>query len=383
MKKRYYFLSVVAVLVVALIVVGIVSNTSRRALKSEDNKISLFVDAYGVMLEYLAVNNLLPEYSSAWLYGLGLQMELSQSGIEELAKRLNTAYPQHTFSVPEYSDWLNEKSHESNSATIYFETLPKHKGFNKVQLNVMVNNNLKVVKMSYTFRNGVWVLVSAEFDQQAFLAGEYTEATYENGILTLSEVDQYNITEAFFIKNKDDFIEGRVKYTDVAGNTYVFLDDMIIAYWTPDFGVDSSADTELAGESEYLSAINERMQTLIREYTDFSVTSMDPSDGGYKVLMHNTKSDFLQDTLTVYVGGDGEIRWFEVDYSELSDVSDDQINVANEYLANYLNTAGIEYTSYEYDLKFRLKGTEVIATYIISFKDSEGSYFSETASFVL
>jgi hypothetical protein len=161
-KKRYFFLVAAAVLVAALIVVGIISNTSRRALKSEDNKISLFVDAYGVMLEYLADKNLLPEYSSAMLLGLRLQMELSQSGIEELAKRLNAAYP-HTFSVPEYSDWLNEKRNEKNSATIYFDTAFKHKGFNKVQLYVMVNNNRKVVKTSYTFRNGVWVLVSAEF----------------------------------------------------------------------------------------------------------------------------------------------------------------------------------------------------------------------------
>jgi hypothetical protein len=99
--------------------------------------------------------------------------------------------------------------------------------------------------------------------------------------------------------------------------------------------------------------------------------------------MHNTKSDLLQDTLTVSVCGDGEIRWFTTDYCGLAEVSDDQINLANEHLANYLNIAGTAYSSYEYDLKFRLKDTEVIATYIISFKDSAGAYFTDVASFVL
>ncbi|MDR2356952.1 MAG: hypothetical protein LBD92_02550 [Oscillospiraceae bacterium] len=167
MKKRYYVLSVAAVLVAALIVFGIVSNTSRRAIKIEENRISLFVDAYGSALEYLADKSRLPEYSSAWLYGLGLQRDLSQSGIEELARKLNAAYPQHTFSVPDYSEWLNEKSLESNSATIHFGTFEKHKGFNQVQLYVMVNANHMDVVMSYTFKNGVWVLVSAEFAQVA------------------------------------------------------------------------------------------------------------------------------------------------------------------------------------------------------------------------
>jgi hypothetical protein len=89
-------------------------------------------------------------------------------GIGVLASKLNAAYPQHTFSGPEFPewDWIIEKCQESNGAIIHFETFLKHKGFNQVQLSVIVNhkqkNVQKYVVMSYTFKNGVWVLVSAE-----------------------------------------------------------------------------------------------------------------------------------------------------------------------------------------------------------------------------
>ncbi len=207
--------------------------------------------------------------------------------------------------------------------------------------------------------------------------------SFEGVDLRFDEVESYNITKAFFVENQRDIIEERAKYTDEKGNTYVFVDDELIAYWMPDFGVDSSENKELIGKDECLSTVKNTLQTVIKEYNNFDITSFNESSGGYRVLLHNEKSKFLQDTLTVQVGNDGAIKWLVVDYSELSDVSDNQIKAANELLENYIKNYSKEFSSYETDLNFRLIGKDTIATYIISFKDSEGFYFCDVVSFVL
>ncbi len=160
MKKCYIVLAAVITLVLALSVIVTVSNNSSRALKSEDNKISLFVDAYGVMIESLAEENLLLEFEAAEFSEETLWYALSQENMELLASKLEDIYP-YSFSITYGNDWVTAPTSD-DIARIYLFISPDYNGFNKVKIEGFINNHTNPVDMYYTYRNGLWALVDAE-----------------------------------------------------------------------------------------------------------------------------------------------------------------------------------------------------------------------------
>jgi hypothetical protein len=99
--------------------------------------------------------------------------------------------------------------------------------------------------------------------------------------------------------------------------------------------------------------------------------------------MSNGKSELFYDSLTVMVGFDGVIRWLVADYCNLSEITDKQVEAANALLEEHLGDIESEYVSYKYDLRFRMRNDCLLATYIISFEDPDGAYFTEAVSFAL
>ena len=59
------------------------------------------------------------------------------------------------------------------------------------------------------------------------------------------------------------------------------------------------------------------------------------------------------------------------------------MKAANKLLEKYLLNYNEKFDSYEFDLKFRQKGENTIATYNVAFKDIDGCCFCEVFSFVL
>ena len=160
MKKRYIFLAAVFTLVLVLSAIVNVSNNSSRALKTEDNRIALFADAYAVMIEFLTNANLLPEFEAAELLEENLRYEISQESMEVLASKLEDMYP-YSFSITYGHDWVTAPKSD-DTARIYLFISPDYNGFNKVKVEGFINNHTNPVDMYYTYRNSSWELVDAE-----------------------------------------------------------------------------------------------------------------------------------------------------------------------------------------------------------------------------
>ena len=212
--------------------------------------------------------------------------------------------------------------------------------------------------------------------------------TYRNKTLNFDKVEAYNINDAFSIKNESVMIDDRVRYTDEENNTYVFSDGEIIAYWGANLGDDRSSpeNGHQIDKDECLAGVDNELSQVIRGYKDFRVINFDEFDDGYRLLMHNTISRYVQDTLTVQVGRDGSIEWFVADYSNLTSITDVQLKAANESFEEYVKeftSKSRDSTLFEYELKFREREGDIIATYMIVFKDSDGFFFCDTASFII
>ncbi len=159
MKKRYFCLAGV-VLVLAVFVIVTVSNNSSRALRNEDNRIALFADAYGVMIESLTNANLLPEYGAAEFLEENLRYDLSLENMEVLACKLEDMY-KYSFSITYGHNWVTTPKSD-DCARIYLFISPDYNGLNKVKIEGFLNDHTNPVDMYYTYRNGSWVLVRAE-----------------------------------------------------------------------------------------------------------------------------------------------------------------------------------------------------------------------------
>ena len=206
--------------------------------------------------------------------------------------------------------------------------------------------------------------------------------TLGDTVLVFDKVEGYNVSAAFFIDDDMDRMEDRVKYTDNSDNTYVYLNGEIIAYWSTNLGVFPINEKKVSKE-ECLYALNSELSALIRGYEDYKIIGFDDSHGGYRILMNNMISQYAQDTLTVQVNCEGSIDWFVADYCNLTGVSNAQLKAADEKLENYLSTYKEDFISFEYNLHFRLKGKEIISTYVITFTDPGGYCFSDVVSFVV
>ena len=222
----------------------------------------------------------------------------------------------------------------------------------------------------------------------AAVAFAATDAPKENGLLGdaklhFSEIEVYDVNEAFFLGKEPNIVENREIYTDDEGNTYIFLNDEIIAYWLKDFAAytESLPETPSINKDECLDVVSKALSSVIREYDGFCITSIDEVAGGYRVLMHNTIAEYVQDTLTVHVNGDGSIAWFVVDYSSLSSVADEQFKAANESFEKYISEN--EDVAIDYILKFRAKGEYTIATYIVTFEAKSGAHYCDAISFIV
>ena len=60
--------------------------------------------------------------------------------------------------------------------------------------------------------------------------------SYQDKTLRYSKVEVYDVTEAFSIECGTVMVENRLQYTDEKGNTYIFLDDEILAYRSINLG---------------------------------------------------------------------------------------------------------------------------------------------------
>lgn len=194
--------------------------------------------------------------------------------------------------------------------------------------------------------------------------------------------EDYDLVSAFSVANRAEMVEKRERYLDDAGNLYLFADGELVSYQMPEFGV-LHENSEILEKEACLAAADEALGTMIRDYDGYTVTSCDESRGCYKLRMRSGRNELFYDSLTVMVGFDGEIRWLTVDRCDLSEVSDEQVEAANEMLEKHLAERYDRSVGYEYDLRFRMRSGCLLATYIISLEDPDGARFTDTVSFAL
>ena len=204
--------------------------------------------------------------------------------------------------------------------------------------------------------------------------------TVGGAVLRIDKVEEYDIVGGLFVENVQEMTERRVRYVDENDNMYIFHDTDLIAYRATASDYD---DIVSLVRDSCLLAVSEALKPLIRGYENFSITNFDEALGGYRLLMHNSISEYVQDTLTVQVDIDGIISWFVVDYSNLTMVSNEQVRVAHELLSNYIRDNSEDHIYHINDLQFRLKGECTIASFIVRFESADGYSFVRALSFVV
>ena len=156
--KKYIFGSIIFA-VVLLYIGAAFDNHSRNAAKNEGCRVELFVDAYEVMVEYLADESLLPAFDNAGLVEEALFLSgLSEKSSQTVASLLNDRYPYTVFI------FHGHERFDSNSGTayIYLTDAVDYKGFNKVRIDGFVNNNADYIMMYFTRSSDRWRFLGAE-----------------------------------------------------------------------------------------------------------------------------------------------------------------------------------------------------------------------------
>jgi len=141
-------------------------DSSRKAFEDDNNRIMLYVTAYGELINQLSDLDLLPEFRSVELveeilnYG---QTILSEDNLQALVNALNEMYP-YTFSISRGHDRFDASTDNTAYVFFYFgvDDNGVYKEFNRLKLEGFLNDNTYPVFLFYEFRNGAWKLVDVE-----------------------------------------------------------------------------------------------------------------------------------------------------------------------------------------------------------------------------
>ena len=167
--KKYIIVSVIIAAILKCCVI-VLAGHSRNMMKNAENKTELFVDAYGVMTEYLSDEALLPEFDTAELVEETFWASLNEDSLRSLAEALDKTYP-YPVSISHGHDRIESKS--DSTAYIYLSHDFEYSGFNKVKVEGFINDNSNLIMLYYTYRSGVWCLVFGNRRALSYGPGRY------------------------------------------------------------------------------------------------------------------------------------------------------------------------------------------------------------------
>jgi len=159
---------VTAVLVVLIFTVNYYANYSRNAAKEYDNRINLFFGAYGIMMNYLSDEKLLPQFATAELVEESVYGYLNENDLLALSDKLSNVYP-YPISISRGHDRFDSQIPYADRDFIYVYFSANYRDrtgvdrrFNAVRIEGFVNNNTYPVIMYFRYHNNEWDLVNAE-----------------------------------------------------------------------------------------------------------------------------------------------------------------------------------------------------------------------------
>ena len=159
---------VTAVIVVLIFTVNYYANYSRNAAEEYDNRINLFFGAYGIMMNYLSDEKLLPQFETAELVEESVYGYLNIDDLLALSDKLNNVYP-YPISISRGHDRLDSQIpyEDRDFVYVYFSANYRDRTgtdlrFNTVRVEGFVDNNTYPVIMYFRYNNNAWDLVKAE-----------------------------------------------------------------------------------------------------------------------------------------------------------------------------------------------------------------------------
>ena len=168
-------------------------------------------------------------------------------------------------------------------------------------------------------------------------------------------------------------------YKDDVNNSYEF-DNMgrVVSYRAN--SVEKSS--HMQSEKSIVNNVNALCNELIKNFKDYSLEICEKTEIGYQMIFIDKVSNSINpNKIYVSIRNSGDISWIIVDYTDIINISQDDIDYFNEQLELYVNS-NYNFKEYTAEVSYKNINDVLVANYTMCFTDLEGAYFTDLVTIV-